>query len=212
VELRQVALTGIHRVFKRTFDLVVSALLLALCAPLMLAIALAVRLSSPGPVFFRQQRVGRDGRIFMMYKFRTMRQDAETQTGPVFARAGDPRRTRLGSWLRAFSLDELPQFYNVLRGDMSLVGPRPERPVFVQWHLHRGMIRYYRKFLLKAYPAPVFGLVVAGVPVGDHGPARAEAHFGDMPVTLVARSDVNPESSIQWFLHYRKHGDNPPGP
>src|SRR5262249_11494830 len=127
LEMRQVSLTGIHRVFKRSFDLVVSAALLVLLAPLLGCIALAVRCSSPGPVLYRQQRVGRDGRVFQMIKFRTMRADAERQTGPVFARAGDPRRTRVGEWLRTFSLDELPQLVHVLLGDMSLVGPRPER-------------------------------------------------------------------------------------
>ncbi|MGH7374837.1 MAG: exopolysaccharide biosynthesis polyprenyl glycosylphosphotransferase, partial [Candidatus Rokuibacteriota bacterium] len=96
------------------------------------ALAAAVRLTSPGPVFYRQERMGLDGRRFHMLKFRTMRADAERQTGPVWAGAGDERRTRLGGFLRRFSLDELPQFINVIRGEMSVVGPRPERPVFVE--------------------------------------------------------------------------------
>ncbi|MFQ5600672.1 MAG: undecaprenyl-phosphate glucose phosphotransferase, partial [Candidatus Krumholzibacteriia bacterium] len=149
MELGQVALTGIHRVFKRTFDIVLSGVLLILLAPLLLCIALAVRLSSPGPVLFRQQRVGRDGRIFEMLKFRTMRQDAERSTGPIFARAGDPRRTRVGQWLRSYSLDELPQLQNVLRGDMSLVGPRPERPVFVQ-EFRDAIPRYFERHKVRS--------------------------------------------------------------
>jgi len=144
LELRQVTLTGIHRVFKRAFDLVVAGLFCVLGAPLMLGIALVVRLTSPGPVLFRQQRVGRDGTVFQMLKFRTMRQDAESHTGPVFARAGDPRTTPAGRWLRRLSLDELPQLYNVLRGEMSLVGPRPERPVFVE-EFRSAIPRYFER-------------------------------------------------------------------
>ncbi len=149
MELRQVRLTGIHRVFKRSFDLVVCGFLLALFAPLLLGIAAAVLLSSPGPALFLQQRVGRDGRIFTMLKFRTMRRDAEQGTGPVFARAGDPRRTRLGSLLRGYSLDELPQLYNVLRGDMSLVGPRPERPMFVE-EFRSSIPRYFERHKVRS--------------------------------------------------------------
>ncbi len=149
LEMRQVALTGIHRVFKRTFDLVLSGTLAVLGMPLLLCIAAAVRLSSPGPVLFRQQRVGRDGRIFAMLKFRTMRADAERHTGPVFAVAGDPRRTPIGRWLRSTSLDELPQLYNVLRGDMSLVGPRPERPVFVE-EFRSAIPRYFERHKVRS--------------------------------------------------------------
>ncbi|HZL85160.1 MAG TPA: undecaprenyl-phosphate glucose phosphotransferase [Candidatus Krumholzibacteria bacterium] len=149
LEMRQVTLTGIHRVFKRTFDLVLSGALAVLGMPLLLCIAAAVRLSSPGPVLFRQKRVGRDGRIFTMFKFRTMRADAERHTGPVFAVAGDPRRTPIGSWLRSTSLDELPQLYNVLRGDMSLVGPRPERPVFVE-EFRSAIPRYFERHKVRS--------------------------------------------------------------
>jgi exopolysaccharide biosynthesis polyprenyl glycosylphosphotransferase len=98
----------------------------------LLGIAAAVKLTSPGPVFYGQERMGLDGQRFRMLKFRTMRTDAEAQTGPVWAAEGDPRRTSIGTFLRRFSLDELPQFINVLRGEMSVVGPRPERPVFVE--------------------------------------------------------------------------------
>ncbi len=91
-----------------------------------------MKLTSPGPVFYRQERCGLNGRTFNMLKFRSMRVDAEQQTGAVWAQKDDPRRTRFGTFLRQTSLDELPQFINVLLGDMSLVGPRPERPVFIQ--------------------------------------------------------------------------------
>ncbi len=106
------------------------------CLPLLalplLIISVLIRLTSAGPIFYLQERVGRSGVRFTMIKFRTMRVDAETETGPVWAKANDRRCTWLGSWLRRFSLDEFPQLFNVLRGDMSLVGPRPERPCFVK--------------------------------------------------------------------------------
>ena len=98
----------------------------------MLLLALLVKFSSPGPVLYKQKRMGLDGHVFNMYKFRSMRADAEVKTGAVWAVKNDPRRTKLGVFMRSTSLDELPQFFNVLRGDMSLVGPRPERPPFVQ--------------------------------------------------------------------------------
>jgi exopolysaccharide biosynthesis polyprenyl glycosylphosphotransferase len=117
---------------KRAFDLVLAALLIVPALPLMALIAAAIRLTSSGPVFFRQARVGRGGRLFTMLKFRTMQVGAERSTGPVLAAANDPRVTVLGKVLRATRLDELPQLWNVLRGDMSFVGPRPERPEFVE--------------------------------------------------------------------------------
>ncbi|MBI3630653.1 MAG: exopolysaccharide biosynthesis polyprenyl glycosylphosphotransferase [Candidatus Rokubacteria bacterium] len=132
IHLRESPLYGWNRLLKRAFDLGVGGLALLLLSPLMLGIALAVKLASPGPVLFRQERMGLDGRRFAMLKFRTMRVDAEAQTGPVWARPDDPRRTRLGTFLCGVSLDELPQLFNVLRGEMSLVGPRPERPEFVR--------------------------------------------------------------------------------
>ncbi len=132
VSILETPLYGWNRLLKRAFDIVVSSLVLVFAAPLMLLIALAVRISSPGPIFYRQERMGLDGQTFRMYKFRTMRVDAEAETGPVWASEDDPRRTSFGGWLRRWSLDELPQLFNVLRGQMSLVGPRPERPVFIQ--------------------------------------------------------------------------------
>jgi exopolysaccharide biosynthesis polyprenyl glycosylphosphotransferase len=102
-----------------------------LLSPVMLVVAILVKLTSPGPVFFRQQRVGLNDNVFTLYKFRSMRLDAEAETGPVWAQRDDPRVTPLGRWLRKLRLDELPQLFNVVRGEMSLVGPRPERPEFV---------------------------------------------------------------------------------
>jgi exopolysaccharide biosynthesis polyprenyl glycosylphosphotransferase len=142
-------LAGWNGVVKRTFDVGLSLLLLVLFAPLFLAVALAVRLDSRGPVFYLQERVGRDGRRFRMVKFRSMRVDAEAKTGPVWARAGDARRTRLGGLLRRTSLDELPQLWNVLRGEMSLVGPRPERPLFVDQFEER-IPRYFGRHRVKS--------------------------------------------------------------
>ncbi|MBC7257180.1 MAG: exopolysaccharide biosynthesis polyprenyl glycosylphosphotransferase, partial [Chloroflexi bacterium] len=101
-------------------------------SPFMLLIALLIKLESKKPVFYTQERVGLDGKPFQMIKFRSMRMDAEAETGPVWATPDDPRKTRLGRFLRATSIDELPQLINVLLGEMSLVGPRPERPVFVE--------------------------------------------------------------------------------
>jgi Undecaprenyl-phosphate glucose phosphotransferase len=132
IHLRESPLYGWNRVLKRLLDVTAGAAALGLAAPVMLAIAAAIKLASPGPVLYRQERMGLDGRRFQMLKFRTMRVDAEAATGPVWTRPDDPRRTRLGGFLRRWSLDELPQLLNVLRGDMSLVGPRPERPSFVE--------------------------------------------------------------------------------
>ena len=117
---------------KRAIDFAGALVLLAILALPMLLIAVWIRITSGPPVFFRQERVGLGGRRFTMLKFRTMRNDAEEDTGPVWAHSDDPRCIRAGAALRATNLDELPQLFNVLRGDMSLVGPRPERPFFVR--------------------------------------------------------------------------------
>ena len=115
---------------KRCFDIVVAALLLVLLSPVFLVLAIAIKVDSPGPVFYRQERVGYRKKPFRIIKFRTMRPDAE-RCGPALSEADDPRVTTLGRRLRKYRLDELPQFWNVLRGDMSLVGPRPERAYYV---------------------------------------------------------------------------------
>ncbi|MGA3160842.1 MAG: TIGR03013 family XrtA/PEP-CTERM system glycosyltransferase [Terracidiphilus sp.] len=121
-----------QQLFRRLLSFAVSFTALLICLPLLPLIALAVRLSSPGPILFSQTRVGRRGRLFTAYKFRTMQQDAEAQ-GAVWATKDDPRVTRIGKFMRSTRLDEIPQLWNVLRGDMAFVGPRPERPEFVQW-------------------------------------------------------------------------------
>lgn len=116
---------------KRVLDVAGAAVLLVLFSPFLFAAAIAIEATSPGPALYVQWRVGRRGRLFRMFKLRSMVVDAEKGTGPVWARTNDPRVTKLGAFLRATHLDELPQLWNVLKGEMSLVGPRPERPVFV---------------------------------------------------------------------------------
>jgi sugar transferase (PEP-CTERM system associated) len=128
-------------IVRRVSSFIIAALALVVCLPLIPLIALVVKLSSPGTILFRQNRVGRRGEVFTLYKFRTMRQDAESQTGAVWAGKNDPRVTRVGRLLRRTRLDELPQLWNVVIGDMGFVGPRPERPEFVQ--LLTEKIPYY---------------------------------------------------------------------
>jgi len=120
-----------HRAAKRAFDITVSSFLLLFTLPLLLLTAIAIRVESPGPIFYRQERMGRGGRPFVLIKFRSMREDAETTDTPQWAAEGDPRVTRIGAIIRKTRIDELPQIFNVLKGDMSFVGPRPERPYFV---------------------------------------------------------------------------------
>ena len=127
---------------KRAMDLVLALIFFAPALPLMLLSASAIKAESPGPVLFRQRRVGQNGRLFTIYKFRSMRNDAERVTGPVWAGHNDARVTRVGRFLRRTRADELPQLFNVLRGDMSFIGPRPERPEFIQ--LLEREIPFYR--------------------------------------------------------------------
>jgi len=124
--------TGSYLFQKRAFDLVLSILILLICAPIFLLISLAVKISSRGPVFFSQERVGLNGRVFRMLKFRTMRIGNKEEADTRWTSENDPRRTVVGAFLRKTNLDELPQFFNVLKGDMSIVGPRPERAYFVE--------------------------------------------------------------------------------
>jgi exopolysaccharide biosynthesis polyprenyl glycosylphosphotransferase len=148
--IRDTALRGVDVAIKRTMDVVGAAVGIVLLSPVMLLVAILVKLTSPtGPVFLCQERVGLDGKPFQCLKFRSMRPDAERETGPVWATADDPRRTRLGTFLRKYSLDELPQFINVLIGEMSLVGPRPERPHFVE-QFRRSVPRYWDRHREKA--------------------------------------------------------------
>ena len=151
ISIKQTSLTGLNRAIKRATDLVLAGLGIILLSPIWLLIALAIKLDSPGPVLFRQPRAGRYGKPFTVYKFRSMRQDAETEleklrnlneaAGPMFKIKDDPRRTRVGRFIRQTSLDELPQLINVLRGEMSLVGPRPalleEVAQYRDWHRKR---------------------------------------------------------------------------
>jgi len=147
--MRDVALRGWRLTLKRVVDIVGSAIVLVFISPLMLLIALFIKLDSRGPAIYWQERMGLDAKPFPCFKFRSMIQDAEAETGPVWATRGDPRRTRVGAWLRKYSLDELPNFINVFLGHMSLVGPRPERPVFVE-QFRQMVPRYMERHQEKA--------------------------------------------------------------
>ena len=163
------------------YSLLVALIGLVLFSPLMLATALAVRLSSKGPVLYRQRRVGMNGHVFTLFKFRSMYVDAEARTGAVWAKVGDPRITRLGIWLRKLRLDELPQFWNVLKGDMAIVGPRPERPEFVD--LLAQQIPYYRQRL--------------AVKPGITGWAQINHKYGDTSLDAMIK--------LEYDLYYIKH-------
>jgi putative colanic acid biosynthesis UDP-glucose lipid carrier transferase len=141
------ACTPVARLKKRILDIVLGSAALIIFAPVMLLCAIAVYLESGRPVLFRQQRVGMGGKPFDILKFRSMRVDAESQPGAVWVRENDDRRTRVGAVLRKLSFDELPQLLNVLRADMSLVGPRPERPMFVE-EFRRILSRYDERHLV----------------------------------------------------------------
>ena len=137
ISLNDVPLRGFNSVLKRAIDFVISAsALIGLALPFAAIMAL-IKYTSKGPIFYTQERMGLDGKAFDVYKFRSMYQGAEDETGPIWARDNDPRCTPVGTWLRRLDLDELPQLWNVLRGDMSIVGPRPERPYFVEQFKHR---------------------------------------------------------------------------
>ena len=140
-------LTPIDIIGQRVFSLMFAAIGLLLCLPFIPFIALAIKLDSTGPVIYRQRRVGRDNQVFTCYKFRTMREDAELD-GPVWADEDDPRVTRVGRRLRRTRLDEIPQLWNVLKGDMSVVGPRPERLEFVEW-LNQEIPYYYIRHVIR---------------------------------------------------------------
>ena len=137
ITLNDVPLRGFNSVLKRGTDMIISGVALAFMAIPFAIISLLIRKTSKGPVFYKQERMGLDGKAFNVYKFRSMYQGAEDATGPIWAREDDPRCTPVGRFLRRWDIDELPQFWNVLRGDMSIVGPRPERPFFVEQFKHR---------------------------------------------------------------------------
>jgi Undecaprenyl-phosphate glucose phosphotransferase len=148
INLQGGPLHGWNLVLKRSFDVLFALFAIALTGPVMLVCAVLVKLTSQGPILYRQERMGMDGRTFEILKFRTMRVDAES-SGALMASKNDPRRTPIGPFLRTYSIDELPQLFNVLRGDMSLVGPRPERPVFIE-EFKRQIPRYHLRHKVKA--------------------------------------------------------------
>ena len=138
----------VHHLLKRIIDILFSLIALFLLAPLFILLSLLIFLSSPGSVFYRQIRVGKEGSHYKMYKFRTMYQDSEKNTGPIWASMEDERITPIGKILRRFHLDEIPQFFNVLIGDMSIVGPRPERPEIVA-HIMKEIPDYLNRTKIK---------------------------------------------------------------
>ncbi len=162
-------------------DILVAVVGTIVTAPIMLATALAVKLSSPGPVFYKQVRTGLEGALFTVYKFRSMYTNAEARTGAVWASKDDPRITRVGKWLRRLRLDELPQFFNVLRGEMAIIGPRPERPEFVQTLAQQ--IPYYRQRLC--------------VRPGVSGWAQINHKYGDTLEDTITK--------LEYDLYYIKH-------
>jgi len=168
-----------YAIFKRLFDIAFSSVVILLTFPLMLAIAAAIKLGSPGPVLFRQSRVGLNGRTFGMLKFRTMRVSSEAESDTLWTIEGDPRRTAVGTFLRRSSLDELPQFFNVLRGEMSVVGPRPERPHFVH-RFQQDIAEYHQRHRMK---------------VGITGWAQVNGLRGDTSI----------RKRVEYDLHYLRH-------
>lgn len=148
LQVEELRLSPLQAAAKRAVDVGAALIILAFSLPVLVLAALLVRFTSPGPVFYIQERVGFRGRIFRLYKLRTMVADAERETGPVLAQANDARVTRVGRLFRAIRLDELPQLFNVLKGEMSLVGPRPERPVFVD-EFARAHSGYHYRHLVK---------------------------------------------------------------
>ena len=132
ITLRESRLIGFQEIIKRIFDIIFSLIIIIIATPFSILFAILVRLSSPGPIFYFQERVSLNGVKFKIIKFRTMKNNAEANIGPVWTSDNDPRRTKIGTWLRKTGFDELPQFLNVLKGEMSIVGPRPERPEFIK--------------------------------------------------------------------------------
>lgn len=147
--LRETPMSGLNRFVKWCEDKVLASLILICISPILLVLAIAVKCSSSGPIFYRQERISWNNKKFMMLKFRSMPVDAEQATGAVWAKKGEQRATRIGAFMRRTSLDELPQFLNVLKGDMSIVGPRPERPVFVE-QFKEDIPGYMQKHMMKA--------------------------------------------------------------
>ena len=132
MKISRLLLTAEQKILKRMLDIAVSIPAIIILLPLMALTAVAIKADSKGPVIYSQERVGQYGKTFKVYKFRSMKQDAEAKSGPVLAKEGDSRITKVGRFIRATRIDELPQLFNVLKGEMSIVGPRPERPFFVE--------------------------------------------------------------------------------
>ena len=179
LSLRESPLSGWQSAAKRILDIAVSLPGLIVLTPLMCVIALAIKSTSKGPVFYSQKRVGMDGKVFTLYKFRSMVNNAELNSGAVFAKKGDPRTTRVGGVLRRLSLDELPQLINVLRGDLSLVGPRPERPEFVT-EFYKSIPRYMLRHKIR---------------MGMTGWAQVNG----------LRGDSSSKTRVEYDLYYIKH-------
>ena len=146
--IKSPSLSTWNSIVKRTFDIVFATTVLILISPLLLLLASVIKLESKGPILFLQDRVGLDGKLFKVMKFRSMHENAEKHSGPVWAQKHDPRTTKLGKVMRRFSIDELPQLFNVLKGDMSIVGPRPERPFFVE-QFKKEVPRYLERHRVK---------------------------------------------------------------
>ncbi|MFQ5964397.1 MAG: undecaprenyl-phosphate glucose phosphotransferase [Candidatus Scalinduaceae bacterium] len=149
ISLRDTPLYGWNAIIKRSTDILLSLLIMLITSPLVLFISLLIKVTSEGPLLYKQERMGLDGKVFTMLKYRTMKIQAEEETGPVWATKNDNRRTLIGAFLRKTSMDELPQFFNVLKGDMSIVGPRPERPFFIQ-QFRNKIPKYMLRHKMKA--------------------------------------------------------------
>lgn len=174
IKLKDIPMTTWNRAIKRSFDIVFSFLIILVTLPVTLLVALIIKLTSPGPVFFLQERISLDGTRFQLIKFRSMRSDAEVHTGPLRAKKNDTRVTVIGKILRRTSLDELPQCWNVLRGDMSVVGPRPERPYFVE-QFQAKIPRYLERHRVKT---------------GMTGWAQVNGLRGDAPIEERTKYDI----------------------
>jgi exopolysaccharide biosynthesis polyprenyl glycosylphosphotransferase len=174
LKIKEIPLSTWNRISKRAFDIICSSIILVLTLPFTLVLAAVIKLTSKGPIFFVQERISLDGKSFLVLKFRTMRSNAEGSTGPVRAKKGDPRVTSIGRILRRTSLDELPQLWNVLTGHMSIVGPRPERPFFVEQF--KGKIpRYLERHRVKT---------------GMTGWAQVNGLRGDAPIDERTKYDI----------------------
>ncbi len=174
IKVKDIAMSTWTRIIKRSFDVAFSAVVLLLAFPFMVLIALIIKLTSPGPVMYVQERIGLDGVKFPLLKFRSMKVDAEKETGPKRSTPGDDRKTWIGKLLRRTSLDELPQFWNVLVGDMSIVGPRPERPFFVE-QFRSSIPRYLERHRVKT---------------GMTGWAQVNGLRGDAPIEERTKYDI----------------------